>query len=1183
MRLTSIKLSGFKTFVDPETIHLSKNLCAIVGPNGCGKSNIVDAVRWVMGEGSAGHLRGEAMADVIFSGSDSRAPASRARVELLFDNSDMRIGGHYASFSEIAVCRELGLDGISRYFFNGQSCRRRDIFDAFAGTGLGPRSYSIIEQGMISGLIEATPDELRNHLEEAAGISKYKERRRETESRIRQTRQNIERLRDLRDEAARTLEHLAKQVRQAESYARLKAKSDENQVRLLYFKWRTLNEVKNRFQLQLNEKEEYFNDIRAKNDRAKANLAARQTEHEKYNDEANRLQGKYYELNAAIVQGEADLKGHEQQLAQLERDLQNSLEQNRQVTEQLDQGNHRGADLKKQLALMAEALKTARLREIDTQSNAQSAEEALSRWQKDWDEYQAVSSQALRVLDTRQVQQDHLRTQIDETKAQIKAIESEQAVLSADQNQAQKIEALGQQIKALDEARIKLDGEFEKAAVELARLNTTLEANTQHLHGLRTELEQLQGQKSSLEAWLATVRYSTDEKTQAWLAAAGLQTAAYLDEKIKITPAWEEATETVLDVFLGGICVDDLKAIDTLEQLKDEHITLVESAASAWTTRRNESLGLPLLSDRLPADHPAAPLLSQVYEAPDKKTALAGRERLTDQQSIITTDGFWVSRHWIRFNPRPPESKGVLSSTAKVRVLNKEIKEKQLTAQKLQKQIRQDGERAETLRANQVEQGKKTGTLQTERSALESNQLALQVRHKAQLERAMHLSDELERQQERLVIQKERLVIAQNELTEADANIQESRQVEAKLQSAREDLILQLDEARQATAAAQQNRHEKELAYQSHDTAFKSMSVEKQNLSIRRHELSEQASGFSRAIEETKPKIAQLQKALQEKLDRQIKQEVALNAARDKAEQINSDLKQHQQDLVEIGIVEEDIRSELEQLRIQAKEAEVQQNSELERLQETGCNLELIAGSLKEDDNEETLIQQAERLEARIHRLGAINMAAKQEHEEATQRQNYLEEQDADMTTALATLEEAIVRIDKETCTRFKQIFDELNDHFARLFPLFFDGGHARLEMTGDNLLDTGVVVMARPPGKKNSSVKSLSGGEKALTAIALVFSMFELNPAPFCILDEVDAPLDDTNLMRYADLLKEMSQRVQFIYVTHNKITIGSAGQLIGVTMRESGVSRLIGVNLEEAASIVEQRQPQETVLSRV
>ncbi len=818
MRLNSIKLSGFKSFVDPTSVTFPSSMSCIVGPNGCGKSNVIDAVRWVLGESSAKNLRSDSMTDVVFNGSSSRKPVSKASVELFFDNKEGRIGGEYSSYSEISVRRSLELDGQSNYYLNGTSCRKKDITDVFLGTGLGPRSYAIIEQGMISQLVSAKPEEMRGYIEEVAGISRYLERKKETESRIKRTKENLSRLEDLREEISRLLFKLQRQAKAAEKYHELRKDETKAQLMLLGSKWRDVSSV-----LVAKEKEVKDQELKVEEINSQKNTS---------DSEIIKLRAKQIELQTALDKVQQEFYSFGADISRTEQEI---------------------------------ALKKDRVNEITEK------------------------------ISTNKIQIDTRNREIE-----------------------------------------KLSENKSSAQLEISAIENELKSLKENTDGPDTaEAEKIEG------LWLIFITETKDL----------LNNIIYSIGSIKSKLSNNDSVD------------DDLRKIESLQ---------------------ND--------------------LKKLETEPNKLT------KLTQDFLINASEG------------------------------------------------------AKQQRINLIEKTDKYAELQAKLASMNSED--------------SHISTKLQ------------------DLTEENRNLEEES---------------------------------KEL---------------------------------------TQP-INEIQEKLDQLLSDRLKVEENLLESRKAIEECNASIHKIEREKIEKEQAAITLRELLENLRLERQASKIEQNNIEKQVEELEGDLSKIKNELVDDKSVESYSADLEAIELKISRLGAINLAAMEEYDQESKRKELLDEQHDELMQALETLERAITKIDKETRTTFKDTFDKLNQSLSQSFPKLFGGGHAELVMLGDDLLTCGIGISARPPGKKNASVSQLSGGEKALTAIATVFAFFELNPAPFCLLDEVDAPLDDLNTMRFIDLVDEMSERVQFVYITHNKISMEKSKHLMGVTMQEPGVSRMVAVDVDQAVEM--------------
>ncbi|MGY4489885.1 chromosome segregation protein SMC [Pseudomonas sp. TE3610] len=1161
MRLKCIKLAGFKSFVDPTTVNFPSNMAAVVGPNGCGKSNIIDAVRWVMGESSAKNLRGESMTDVIFNGSTSRKPVSQASIELVFDNSDSTLVGEYAAYAEISIRRKVTRDSQNTYFLNGTKCRRKDITDIFLGTGLGPRSYSIIEQGMISKLIEAKPEDLRNFIEEAAGISKYKERRRETENRIRRTHENLERLTDLREELERQLERLHRQAQAAEKYQEYKAEERQLKAQLSALRWQALNEQVAQREAVIGTQEVSFEALVAEQRNADAAIERLRDGHHDLSERFNLVQGRFYSVGGDIARVEQNIQHGQQRLRQLQDDLREA-ERSRQETE-----SHLGHD-RTLLATLGEELEMLAPEQEMTSAAAEEAAAALEEseatmhgWQEQWDAFNTRSAEPRRQAEVQQSRIQQLDQSMERLGERQRRLSEERMQLAADPEDAAILE-LGEQLAASDMLIEELQAGEAQQVERLEQVREQLQQATREQQQAQGELQRLNGRLASLEA-LQQAALDPGTGTAEWLRDQHLDQRPRLAEGMRVEAGWEQAVETVLGADLQAVLVDDFNGL-ALDAFEQGELRLLSSAGAA------PSLAGSLL-DKVDSRVDLSPWLGQVRPVETLDQALAGRAQLQPGQSLISRDGYWVGRHFLRVSRASDAQGSVLARGQELENLGLERDEREAALAALDERLEhlreqqvQQEESREQVRRQLAEEARQQGELKARLSAgrAKAEQLALRRRR---------LDEELAELAEQRALESEELGESRLHLQDAlDAMAQDTEQREL-LMAQRDSLRERLDQVRHD--ARQHKDHAHQLAVRlgslraQHDSTRQAL----ERLEMQAERLTEKREQLSLNLEEGEAPLEELRLKLEELLERRMAVDEEMRQAKMALEDADSELRDAEKRRTQAEQQSQMIRGQLEQHRMEWQGLSVKRTALQEQLHEDGYDLQGVIATLDALANEKEAEEELERINGRIQRLGAINLAAIDEYQQQSERKRYLDAQNDDLVEALDTLENVIRKIDKETRNRFKDTFDQINGGLQALFPKVFGGGSAYLELTGEDLLDTGVTIMARPPGKKNSTIHLLSGGEKALTALALVFSIFQLNPAPFCMLDEVDAPLDDANVGRYARLVKEMSQTVQFIYITHNKIAMEMADQLMGVTMHEPGCSRLVAVDVEEAMAMVD------------
>ena len=1166
MRLQAIKLAGFKSFVDATTVPFPNNLCAVVGPNGCGKSNIIDAIRWVMGEGSAKNLRGESMTDVIFNGASNRKPVGQATIELLFDNSAGRLTGEYAAYSEISIKRQVSRDGQSSYFLNSVKCRRKDITDIFLGTGLGPRSYSIIEQGMISQLIEAKPEELRVYLEEAAGISKYKERRKETERRISHTRDNLDRLTDLREELERQIHHLERQAKNAERYTEFKKEEREVSAQLSALRWQNLDQKAGVQQQQIDQFEIELQARISDQRRVEAEIVALRDQLIGSNDSLAAVQQRFYDEGTEIARIEESIQYQSERARTLADSLRQTDQERTETAASLGSDEALIRDLAEQLERLAPEQAALSDSEIASKDQLEMAEHHVAELQQRWDQF---TSEAAKVAQAGEIEQSKialLEDSLQRLNQRLKAVGDDKTRLS-EQAVAEEIGPLEAMIETQEEQVGRIQSEFDGLASQLQSQRVQNEQLSRTLNEQRSEMQHLAGRRASLDALQQAALGQAGDDT-AWVSEQGLESALRVGESLEVDAGWEEAVEAVLGDALQGILVSNLRELSpAVARLTQGSITLLGMSDTPAPVVQGEAR--VSLAAKIQSSAELSAWLSHVFVAEDLEDALSLAENLAPDESVVTRDGLWMGASWIRVSADKDVTAGVLQRQKELTSLIAQIEaletlidttDEELAAGAINLTVLEQDRDA--LQSRLAEQQRAYGETRARLTAkrIQAEQIA------SELERAdreiTHSQAQLETDSVQLQAARSRLGGAMDEMEGVEAT-------RAELAEQRHSAQQALVTLRQQAQADRDANHQLALRTQNLTAQLTATGQAITRLSARQTSLLERKQTLEADIAALAEPTTELQANLQERLQTRQGIEAELLAGRQVAQKIEFDIRSNesQRALFEEGV--DQVRGQLEKARLEFQTLDVKRSTIEDLLKEAGAVLQEVISAMPEDADIPVWETELTKIENRIQRLGAINLAAIEEYKVQAERKAYLDAQNDDLEKALDTLMMAIRKIDIETRTRFKETFDLVNTKLQQLFPKLFGGGHAYLEMTGEDLLDTGVALMARPPGKRNSSIHLLSGGEKALTAIALVFSIFSLNPAPFCLLDEVDAPLDDANVMRYSELVKEMSRTVQFIYITHNKVAMEMAEQLMGVTMHEPGVSRLVSVDVEEAVAM--------------
>jgi chromosome segregation protein len=1174
VRLTSLKLSGFKSFVDPTNFQVPGQLVGVVGPNGCGKSNIMDAVRWVLGESKASELRGESMQDVIFNGSTSRKPAGRASVELVFDNSDGRAAGQWSQYAEIAVKRTLTRDGTSTYYINNQAVRRRDIQDIFLGTGLGPRAYAIIGQGMISRIIEARPEDLRIFLEEAAGVSKYKERRRETENRLQDTRENLTRVEDILRELNANLEKLEAQAAVAQRFRELQADQGEKQKLLWLLR---KNEAKA-------EQEKFFRDIEkaqleleeqtAKLRHVETELEHMRQAHYTAGDRMHQAQGHLYQTNSEIGSLEAQIKFVIESRNRLQSQL-NSL------TAQRDQWQRQGQQHQDELAEAEMHLEEHGMRVEQAQQAAQQQNDNLPALEQAWREAQLKTTESRGTI--MQIQQQIELESAHQRNASniLTSLAARRDRLLQEKNgmsmpDSAHLSNLRMQLEekqaALEEAR----GQLETVQEQQPKLEEERRAAQQQLNTETANNAQLEARLAALKQLQENVQ--TQGKVQPWLNKHELGELPRLWQKLHIDQGWETALESVLRERTSALEVSNLDwAKAFFNDAPPAKLALFTPNGATAATDVQPPAGLKPFLNLLQLNDPGLRALLQdwlhnVYVADDTGVAFVDRAKLPVGACFVTQQGHLISRSSVRFYASDSEQDGMLARQQEIENITKQLRAQQMLA---------DEAKSRAVRA-EAALSQATQRLQELRQRV--NGLTQSV-HALQID-VMKLSEVQERFNQRSTQ-------IESDLAEIAAQEAEQQQVKAESEAKFEQLDIELAELQEKHEngqtdylAREQQLNDARLRLRELErTAQEAEFAEKSH----RNKIDELKRSIATALEQSAQLFASMQQGhleleslddqaaqagLQSLLEKRSDQERALADARHELDQLTQKLRHAEESRLQAERSLQPQRDRIMELQLKEQAARLNQEQYAQQLAEAQADEAVLTEKLDGDMRPSYLQGEVTRLTNAIAALGAVNLAALDELAQASERKNFLDAQNADLTEAINTLEDAISKIDKETRELLQDTFDKVNHHFGELFPVLFGGGNAKLIMTGEEILDSGVQVMAQPPGKKNATIHLLSGGEKALTATALVFSMFQLNPAPFCLLDEVDAPLDDANTERFCNMVKRMSSQTQFLFISHNKIAMEMAQQLIGVTMQEQGVSRIVAVDMESAANFASEAQ---------
>jgi chromosome segregation protein len=1171
VRLKSIKLAGFKSFVDPTNFDLPGQLIGVVGPNGCGKSNIIDAVRWVLGESRASELRGESMQDVIFNGSELRKPSGRASVELVFDNTEGRAQGQWASFAELSVKRVLTRDGASNYLINQQVVRRKDIQDMFLGTGLGPKAYAIIGQGTISRIIESKPEELRIFLEEAAGVSKYKERRKETESRLEDTQENLTRVSDILRELDAQLVKLESQATVATQFTEYQQSMTEHQQLLWVLRMLEGEQSQNAQIAQMQksqvELEERIAGLRA----IESDLESKRAEQYDLQNSVSKAQGDLYEVNAEISRIESEIRFTKESKLRLQTQVQN-------LSFQLGQWQSQHDSAGTQLTQVVGEIEQAQVADEQAQTALRNHEAGLPEIDARWMDSQnlvnesrkQVSETEKKVVSIGAIEQS-LSNQIEQAEQRLVRLNIDLEQLIKPDNQALEtaLDRSQNAIKKRDEARLKV----QQAEQVVPLADKARQESQNKLQAANQALNQTQARLSALKNIQEQIQ--AQGKLRPWLEKFQLQSSARLWQKIQVENGWESALESVLRERIGAIESNDLQeSLKYVEHTPPARVAWYESNASFDSVKSNGVAHLtPLISRIVVKDlalaHAIGEWLANIFVIDSVNEGFARRKELPIGGIFVAKSGHIVSRVGIQLYAEDNEQSGLIARAKEIESLERQMKSEQLILEEAQNEHAR-------MQANYQVAHQQVGL---DRQAAEQS---VKDAHRFEMEALQLRQAEQEYAARAEQIQKdisETSAQLDNYKQTSQANISELNQLQSQVQIYQDQLAKTLN-----TFEAMQNlredslRKNQVLASQAQESSYllRTLLQKQDDLEIEIQRSLEQIQQIQQSAADLQLELQKLsdesmQTQLQDQLVSRSEKESALAAARTTFDSLMFEIKTTDESRMLIEKEIEPIREKITaaQLKEQAARLTVEQFSTL--LEEAQANVEEIKARIEDHHKISSLQSKVNELQQAIQALGPVNMAALDELKTSRERKGFLDAQSADLNEAIMTLTDAIMRIDGETRTLLQETFDQVNHHFSQIFPALFGGGNAKLEMTGEEILDSGVQVMAQPPGKKNTTIHLLSGGEKALTAISLVFALFQLNPAPFCLLDEVDAPLDDANTGRYADIVAKMSQKTQFLFISHNKITMEIANQLIGVTMQEQGVSRVVAVDLLAATALTQ------------
>lgn len=1163
VRLKAIHLSGFKSFVEPTEILLSRSVTAIVGPNGCGKSNIVDGVRWGIGESSARYLRGEEIADVIFRGTDSRHHVSRASIELIFDNEDQRLGGEYANFSEISIRRDVTSDAPSSYFLNNRRCRRRDVRDIFRGTGFGSRSYSIIEQGLIGELAEASPMEMRGHIEEAAGISIYRDRRRESENKMVSVSANLDQLRVQQAELQTQVNRLSRQTREADRYRKLVAQERETSAIVL------LLEIQNqeaglaahdgRNADLAHQREELDSKLRA----TERELALAMAEREKKDDELKVIQAQEYEVRermATLRQGIATRKDH---LADLDRQA-SELATNMATSIQQEVADSRqSTELKKEIERVERERSVAH-QDVGARNHylKQVRDEQRSR-QEEWDSLQEHYSQNAREIHADKMAIAEADRLIQEARQVLQSRLKDAEESAADNRE----EGLRCRIAEDEKKASELETAVAEAKARLEETRAGLAVAEREVDEFRAQVLKTGERRTALKA-VQEAQFGQDhnEELHAWLDSCGLSDAPELGGRLRVIPGWELAVEVSLGEIIRARLAEDLQgAAQAASQLPCGSISLYQEMTDNQATGRADSLATVAIQ----SDDPAKGMLEHVLAADSLASAIEARNTLTPGQFFVTKQGEVVGRNWARLERLDKSALGIIERGRQIERIERQwsqerkaLADAENTRDSINEQVANLVRERDEFRRLQQAALASMSSFRTEANMLAEVQ-------DAALARREQAKAEIQQANSRIRSAKETINAAQERLKSLRARRAELTLLREKLTEQREVDQAHLGSAQEALDGAREKLHGWDIELQglrTRETETRSALGRVQKSKANIQKLQEHLEASRR---ESSTPIQGMEAELALASERIVSIEAQHKQLASERDQIDERLTRiHEQRAAhETGI--EEVRNRVQDELIARERLASDLRYSQEKFDKTGMSRAAAEGLAADAGTHEELKQQIHDIEQRIARMPEINLASSVELERVKERKHSLDDQIADLESALETLHEAIRKIDLETTTQFKATLDKVNAHLDEVFQQIFEGGSAKLELNGSNLLDAGVELVAQPPGKSRISTQMLSGGEKALSALALVFAIFKLNPSPVCVLDEVDAPLDDTNVGRFVTLVEELSREIQFLIVTHNRVTMERADALLGVTMQEAGVSRLVSVDLEKAIAM--------------
>ena len=1161
MKLEKIKLVGFKSFPDQVTIDILSNVTAIVGPNGCGKSNIVDAVSWALGH-DAREVRAAYADDVIFSGTSARKAMGLAAVELLFDNTDNTAGGQYASYNQISIRRNVDRNRESRYFINNTRCRRRDIHDIFANTGLGTHGYAIIEQGMISRIIEAKPDEMRLYIEEVAGISKYRDRKRDAEIRMRHTHENLARVRDIREEIDKQLRKLKRQAGDAKRFQKLKNEQHELSIRVLILEYRQYDEQRLHHERQLSE-------LRLKLESNQTEITSSETQmqelrlaQDEWNEKLNQTRERFYALNAEIAGVEQDIATRRKNAEQLSQE-QEAIEQAMQKCDARDQAQEqRQVQLQQKLQTAEQDIVRANDKMAAYQRQLNHAEQEQSKLRSEWDSHHSSGKEVLDNVKVYRVKIDYCAKELDNIQSRMSEITERRAAIQPNTKKA-KLAQEQNELQTLQRILSAHEQGIRDLIDEATQLQFQIDGTLKDTHEASIHVQNLRGRLASLKALQEEATEQVPEGFTDWLQKNNLSDVKKVVDYLEVEVGWEKAVEQVLGYMLSGMEVGMLDTyIKTSSEIKAGRLMMIESSTPPADIPQDS------LATKIKNSTAIQVLLAHVYIADGLESAMQRRSRLASHESLITAAGLWLGKHWMQLH-RNYEQNGMLSRRREIEQLqieittaDKKVNDLQMQTSSLRDLLQGCEEAREQIRL-------KLQTCMNDISDIKLQMQQTEIKIKQENDLMQNLDNELSRLSERETNMHKQSDALQKDYEQATVLASGHDSSGSALEQKRLASEATVAETRNQISEQQRQLHEIEIEQQSLITELKGLDEASEQNRQQHTDLIHRREAMHEATQNSREPIAQRQAEIQGLINQREELEATISECNTTLKEDQSQIRELEAQHKSLHEVRENMQAQHQQLHGSHQAAVVRCNDLRQKLSEVDSAPEQFVDSEEAED-----VTQArdtlEKVEQKISRMGSINLIAIEEFEELSERKSYLDDQNQDLVSALESIQQAINKIDRESKEKFKNTFEQINDKLYAIFKRLFNGGYARLELIEQNWLESGVSIMVYPPGKKLSSIRLLSGGEKALSALAVVFAIFELRPAPFCILDEVDAPLDENNILNFCRLINDMSEKVQFMIITHSRLTMESVNALVGVTMAEPGISRLVSVNVEEAVQIV-------------